>query len=75
MKSDSNVLVLKWRDKRGLCMISIKHNSEMIEKFVKGKSISKPKVINDYNIGKTSIDLSNQINFYSNPLRRSLKYY
>lgn len=75
MKSDSNVLVLKWKDKRDLCMISTKHNSEMIETRVKGKIINKPKVVVDYNAGKTSIDLSDQMSSYSNPLRRSTKWY
>lgn len=75
MRSSSNILVLKWKDKRNLCMISTKHNSGMIETQVKGKIINKPKVVVDYNAGKTSIDLSDQISSYSNPLRRSTKWY
>jgi len=75
MRSDSNVLVLKWKDKRDLYMISTKHNSEMVEQHIKGKIIEKPKVVIDYNTGKASIDLSDQMSSYSNPLRRSLKWY
>jgi len=74
MRSDSNVLVLKWKDKRDLCMISTKHNSEMVEQHMKGKIIKKPKVVIDYNTGKASIDLSDQMSSYSNPLRRSLNW-
>jgi len=54
-------------------MISTKHNSEMVEERVRGKIIKKPKVVIDYNIGKTSIDLSDQMITYSNPLRRTEK--
>jgi len=75
MRSDTNVLILKWKDKRDLYMISTKHNSEMVEERVRGKIVKKPKVVIDYNIGKTSIDLSDQMSSYSNPLRRSLKWY
>lgn len=75
MRSSSNVLVLKWRDKRDLCMISTKHDSEMVEKNIRGKTIKKPKVVYDYNTGKSPIDLSDQMSSYSNPLRRSVKWY
>ncbi|CAI6369364.1 unnamed protein product [Macrosiphum euphorbiae] len=53
MRSDTNVLILKWKDKRDLYMISTKHNSEMIEERIRGKIVKKPKVVIDYNIGKT----------------------
>jgi len=75
MRSDSNVLVLKWKDKRNLCMISTKYNSKMVENYLKGNVIYKPKVVVDYNVGKTSIDLSDQMSSYSNPLRCSTKWY
>jgi len=47
----------------------------MVEERVRGKIVKKPKVVIDYNIGKTSIDLSDQMISYSNPLSRSLKWY
>lgn len=47
----------------------------MVDLQVRGKLIKKPKISVDYNIGKTSIDLSDQMSSYSNPLRRSLKWY
>lgn len=64
MRSDSNVLVLKWKDKQDLYMISTKHNSQIVEQHIKGKIIKKLKVVIDYNIGKTSIDLSDQMSSY-----------
>lgn len=75
MRSFSNILVLKWKDKRDLYMLSTKHNSEMISIDHRGKCIEKPKVVIDYNLGKSPIDLSDQLSSYSNPLRRSIKWY
>lgn len=31
MRSSSNILVMKWKDKRDLLMLSTKHNSRMIQ--------------------------------------------
>lgn len=75
MRSSSNILVLKWKDKRDLYMLSTKHNSEMISIDHHGKCIEKPKVVIDYNLDKSPIDLSDQLSSYSNPLRRSIKWY
>ncbi|CAI6371956.1 unnamed protein product [Macrosiphum euphorbiae] len=74
-RSDTNVLILKWKDKRDLYMISTKHTSEAVENVVRGKIVKKPKVVIDYNTGKTAIDLSDQMSSYSNPLRRTTKWY
>ncbi|KAE9526178.1 hypothetical protein AGLY_013809 [Aphis glycines] len=74
-RSSSNVLVLKWRDKRDLVMISSKHDSALTKLKIRGKTVHKPTVVVDYNVGKTSIDLSDQMTSYSNPLRRSQKWY
>ncbi|XP_060849732.1 uncharacterized protein LOC132928838 [Rhopalosiphum padi] len=74
-RSSSNVLVLKWRDKRDLVMVSSKHDSALTNLKIRGKIVQKPTVVVDYNIGKTSIDLSDQMTSYSNPLRRSQKWY
>ncbi|XP_050063121.1 piggyBac transposable element-derived protein 4-like [Aphis gossypii] len=74
-RSSSNVLVLKWRDKRDLVMISSKHDSALTSLKIRGKTVQKPTVVVDNNIGKTSIDLSDQMTSYSNPLRRSQKWY
>lgn len=75
MRSSTNVLVLKWKDKCDLYMLSTKLNSEMISVDHHGKYIEKPKVVVDYNLGKSPIDLSDQLSSYSNPLRRSIKWY
>lgn len=55
MRSYSNVLVLKWKDKRDLFMISTKHISEMVkQQLIRGKIIKKPNVVIDHNIGAKS---------------------
>lgn len=56
-------------------MISSKHDSALTNLKIRGKTVQKPTVVVDYNIGKTSIDLSDQMTSYSNPLRRSQKWY
>lgn len=43
-RSSTNVLILKWRDKRDLLMISSKHDSTVTELQIKGKTVQKPKV-------------------------------
>lgn len=69
------MLVLKWRDKRGLVMNSSKHDSALTNLKIRGKTVQKPAVVVDYNIGKTSIDFSDQMTSYPNTLRRSQKWY
>lgn len=68
------MLVLKWRDKRDLVMISSKHDSALTN-LKRRKTVQKPTVVVGYNVGKTSIDLSDQMTSYSNPLRQSQKWY
>ncbi|KAL4134748.1 hypothetical protein QTP88_006465 [Uroleucon formosanum] len=75
MRSFSNILVLKLKNKRDLYILSTKHNSEMISIDHRGKYIEKPKVVIDYNLGKSPIDLSDQLSSYSNSLRRNIKWY
>lgn len=53
--------MLKWRDKRDILMISTKHDSAVSDVQIRGKTVQKPKVVVDYNIGKSSIDLSDQM--------------
>lgn len=73
--SDTNVLVLKWKDKRELLMISTKHDDSTKLVHARGGPILKPNVVIDYNNGKSFIDRSDQMASYANPLRRSLKWY
>lgn len=64
---------MKLKDKRNLLMFSTKHNSRMIQISHRNTVKTKPQVVVDYNTGKSSIDLADQMASYSNPLIRSLK--
>ncbi|XGW33875.1 hypothetical protein V3C99_017952 [Haemonchus contortus] len=62
----NGVLVLKWRDKRDLYMISTKHDATV------GTS-QKPEVVDDYNEMKGFVDLSDQMASYTPFVRRTMK--
>ncbi|CAG5000263.1 unnamed protein product [Parnassius apollo] len=67
--------ILKWKDKRDVMMLSTKHSDKMSTIAKKGKQITKPKVILDYNKSKGSVDMSDQMSSYSSPLRKTIKWY
>lgn len=69
------VLVLKWKDKRDLLMISTKHDNSCVDVQKRGLIQRKPKVVMDYNDGKSFIDRNDQMGSYASPLRKSLKWY
>ncbi|XGW33830.1 hypothetical protein V3C99_017916 [Haemonchus contortus] len=64
----NGVLVLKWRDKRDLYVISTKHDATV------GTS-QKPEVVDDYNEMKGFVDLSDQMASYTPFVRRTMKWY
>ena len=68
-------VIVRWRDKRDIFMISTKHSDEMAEVPKKNYVCDKPMVVADYNRGKCAIDLSDQMIAYSTPHRRILKWY
>lgn len=75
-QSNSNIVVMKWRDKRDVYLITTKHTDETIEIWRKtGDMIKKPLAVEDYNTGKSFIDRSDQMASYSSPLKRSIKWY
>lgn len=75
-KSNSNIFVIKWRDKRDLYLITTKHTDETIEIRRRTENIiKKPLAVEDYNIEKYFMDRSGQMASYSNPLKRSIKWY
>lgn len=74
-QSENGITVLKWCDKRDILVLSTLHGdeTESVNRF--SGNVNKPRAIIDYNAGKSSIDLSDQLSSYSTPLRRSLKWY
>lgn len=68
-------MVLKWRDRRGVLMISKKY-SNTIEEVMNKRGIKlQLKFIIDYKRGKGYIDLSDQMGSYCSCLRRGVKWY
>ncbi|CAH1955745.1 unnamed protein product [Acanthoscelides obtectus] len=72
-----NITVLKWHDKRDVCMLSTCHGNDIADtgrKNKEGVSVTKPKVILDYNSGKQGIDVSDQLSSYYSPVQEIIEY-
>jgi len=74
-ENKKGITVLKWKNKRDVLMLSTKHSAEMTTVHNKFYSYEKPKIVVEYNLGKSSVDLSDQMTAYSSPLRKTLKWY
>lgn len=74
-ENEDGVTILKWKDKRDVLMLSTKHTDEMVTITKNGKEVLKPKMVIDYNKGKTSIDISDQFSSYASALRKTIKWY
>lgn len=74
-ENNQGITILKWRDKRDILVLSTKHSSEMVNVECRSGNKIKPQIIVDYNRRKAAVDLSDQMNAYNNPLRRTIKWY
>lgn len=75
-QSQNNIVVLKWKDKRDVLMLSTKHkNNTVIVNNKRGKQVVKPQMVIDYNKAKGYVDICDLRSSYHSPLRRSLKWY
>ncbi|XP_046969102.1 piggyBac transposable element-derived protein 4-like [Vanessa cardui] len=74
-ESEDGITVMKWRDKREVLVLSTKHSVRFHNVTKRGRIISKPQIIIDYNKGKGAVDLSDQMTSYCTPLRKSIKWY
>ncbi|GLV37549.1 hypothetical protein CBL_20361 [Carabus blaptoides fortunei] len=73
---DKNVIVvLKWKDKRDVLILSTKHTDEMVEIPSRDGTRLKPKAVMDYNTARSYIHLSDQMSSYSTSIRRSIKWF
>ncbi|CAF1609126.1 unnamed protein product [Adineta ricciae] len=80
LQNKNGIKVIKWKDKRDVLMTSTKPSQSAVvvdtTKINKlNERIMKPQVVLDYNEGKQSIDLSDQLSAYYTCLRRSIKRY
>jgi hypothetical protein len=67
-QNNRGVLLLKWKDKRDILMLSTKHDGS-------SSTRNKPQVVEDYNKMKGFVDLSDQMAAYSPFVRRTTKWY
>ncbi|XP_046986173.1 piggyBac transposable element-derived protein 4-like [Schistocerca americana] len=74
-ESTAGVVVLKWKGKRDVLMLSTVHGEEEAEVQTKKGTMKKPAMIIAYNQSKSFIDLSDQMKSYSHCLRRRVKWY
>lgn len=76
-QTEDDIVVLKWRDKRDVNMLSTRTSALKVTTTTSRKTpqIMKPDIIIDYNRGKSSIDLSDQMATYGTALRRCTKWY
>lgn len=75
-KNNKNIVVLKWKDRRDVLLLSTKHVDTMTAVMRNGTEVRKPEAVVHYNQGKGFIDLSDQMSAYhSGCLRRSVKWF
>lgn len=74
-KNRQGIMVLKWKDRRDVLMLSTKHDNSMKSFNRRGKTFEKPSVVAEYNKGKGYIDLTDQMGSYHTCLRKSIKWY
>lgn len=72
----NNILVVRWRDKRDVIVLSTRHTSEM-KTFTnrRNRTVTKPTAIIDYNKNKSGVDLSDQFISYGVFAHRSVKWW
>ena len=74
-ENNQRINFFKCRDKKGILILSTRHSSEMVNVPCRSGNKFKSQIIVDYNRGNAAVDLSDQMNSYNNPLRRSTKWY
>ncbi|KAK9695310.1 Transposase IS4 [Popillia japonica] len=74
-REKNGIVVLKWKDKRDVLMLTTKHDDTMTEIPGRVENRSKPQAAIDYNKAKGYIDVSDQLSSYSTAVRRSVKWF
>lgn len=72
-KSSDRIAMMKWKDKGDVYVLSTKHSVRFHQLNKRGKAVSKPKIVVDYNIVKSAVGMADQLAAYSTPLRKSIK--
>jgi len=75
-QNENNIVVMKWKDKRNVLMLSTTHKDNLVATTNKRvQQLFKPQMVLDYNKAKGFVDISDLRSSYHSPLRRSLKWY
>lgn len=77
-QSKDGIVVLKWHDKRDVCMLTTCNTDAMLatgKKDKQGNDITKPKAVVYYNGTKQGIDVSDQMASYHCALRKTIRWY
>ena len=77
-ENDVGMVVMKWKDKRDVLMLSTRHDDTMTstgKKNRNGESVVKPDAVLFYNSTKQGIDLSDQLSSYHTSVRKSIRWY
>lgn len=69
------ICVGKWRDKRDVLFLSTKYSDETVELTRYTGTIERPAAIMEYNSGKFSVDISDQMTSCNTALRNTIKWY
>ena len=78
LENSRGIVVMKWRDKRDVLMISTRHGLQFQETGKKdraNKEIQKPEMIIAYNKAKSGIDVSDQLSSYNTSLKKTIRWY
>lgn len=72
----NKLMVVRWKDKKDIHMISTIHKGAIVEKTIRNKTVKKPDCIFDYNIMMGGVDRSDQcMDPYAVARKRLKKYY
>lgn len=78
-QSNTDVVVLKWKDKRDVMMISTKNTDSTVDVLQRGRlnqvPKKKPKSVVDYNSTKSHIEYQTYVTICCSPLRKNVKWY
>jgi len=72
------VVVMKWRHKRDVMLLSTKHDASVVctgQDKRKKENVFKPQAVIDYNTSKQGIDLSDQMSSYHTCLRKTIRWH
>ena len=69
-------MVLKWKNKKDICILSTLHDDFMIQvKFKHGKEVNKPKAVANYDSNMGGVHLSDNLMVHFSTTRNRLKKY